>query len=127
MPVGAFVFEADRREHQARAGGECDLASAHGLKAQIGLAETGLGFLAALERTDDNRGQGPGELRLPEEIDVAELRTDPEIISAAARAQLAEAAVDPALLPVDSDEADISDELERVGREQFQRGFSARR
>src|SRR5207253_914886 len=83
-------LKADRREHEPRAGGESDLAPAHRLKAQIGLANTGLGPLAALERTDHNRGQGPGELRLPDEVDVAELRPDAEIVATAARPQLAE-------------------------------------
>ncbi len=74
VPVGAFVLEADRRPHQARARRESELVRAHRAEAQIGLAEARLGLLAALERADDGRRQRPGELRLPDEVDVAELR-----------------------------------------------------
>ena len=101
------MLEADRRPHQARAGGESDLASAHRLEGQIGLAEPRFGPLAALERADDGCRQRPGELRLPDEIDVAELRPEAEI-AVAARAKLAEPAVDPAALAVHRDEAKVA-------------------
>ena len=50
---------------------------------------------------------------------VAELGLDVQV-SGAARAKLAEAAVDPALFAVDRDEADVTIQFERIGREQFQ-------
>ena len=127
VPVGAFVLKADRREHQARAGRECNLASAHRSEAEVSLAEARFDAVASLERADDRCRQRPGELRLPDEIDVAQLRPDPEIVATPARAQLAKTAVDPALLAVDRHEADVADELEGVGREQFQGGFGVRR
>ena len=120
VPVGAFVLEADRREHEAGAGGEGDLASAHGPEAQIGLAEAGFGSLPALDRADDRGRQRPGELRLPDEVDVAELRADAEIVSAAARTQLAETAAEPGVFAIDGRHADVTDDFERVGRKQFE-------
>ena len=55
MPIGAFVLEADRRPHQAGAGGESELAAPHRTEGEIGLAEPGLGALAALRPADDRR------------------------------------------------------------------------
>ena len=46
MPVGAFVLEADRRPHQARACREARLLGAHWLVAEIGLTHPGFGALA---------------------------------------------------------------------------------
>ena len=124
VPVGAFMLEADRRPHQAGAGGESELVRPHRAKAQIGLAEAGLGALAALERADDGRRQRTSELRLPDEVDVAELRAQPEIAAAAAAgAQLAEAAVDPALLAVGGDQAHVTGQLQRVGGEKVNIGL----
>ena len=102
VPVGAFMLEADRRPHQARARRQCEPVRAHRAEAQIGLAEARLGAFAALQRADDGCRQRPSELRLPDEADVAELRLEVEVaVAGAARAKLAEAAVNPASLAID--------------------------
>src|SRR5690349_1867580 len=104
------MFKADRREHQACAGGEGEPAAAHGFKRQIGLAEAGFGPIAPLERADDDRPERPAKLGLPHEICVSELWAHPEL-AIASRTQFAEAAVDPALLAIDRHEADIAAQL----------------
>src|ERR1700758_3096086 len=101
MPVGAFMFEADRRPHQPCAGAKRGAgAAAHRPESQISLAEPRLGSFPALQRADDRCGQGPGELRLPDEVQIAELWLNlPAIV--AARPELAETAVEPSFLAVD--------------------------
>ena len=126
MPVGAFVLEADRRPHQAHAARKCCLGAAHRAEREIGLAEARFGALAALDRRDDRPGQRPGELRLPNEARIAELGSDAKL-AVAARAELAEAPFDPALLAVDRDEADIAGDFDRVGSEEPEIGLGVRR
>jgi hypothetical protein len=121
------VFEADRRPHQPGAGRQRGRAAAHRAEAEIGLAEPGFGALAALERTDDGRRQGPTELGPPDEADIAELRARAEALARAARAELAEVAVDPAALAVGEDEPRIAGQLERVGGEQAEIALGVRR
>src|SRR6478752_3767285 len=105
------MFQADGRPHESCSGRETDLAAAHRFEGQIGLAEPGLGTLAALQRADYDRPERPGELRLPHQTRVAELGLDPEI-AVAARSELAEAAVDPAFFAVDRHQAQVAAKLE---------------
>src|SRR3712207_2610307 len=105
------MFEAERRIHEPRARGEGELRATHRFEADVSLTEPGLRAVASLKRAHDRGRQRPGELRLPDQIDVAELRPDAEIVTAAARAQLAEAAVDPALLAIYGNQADVAVQL----------------
>src|SRR5207302_7278559 len=105
-----------RRPHQAGAGRDCDAARPHRAERQIGLAEPHLGAFAPLQRADDDRSQRPAELGLPHKADIAKLGPNSKI-TVAARAQFAEPAVDPALLAIDRDEAQVTTEFESVGAE----------
>src|SRR5947209_7726117 len=116
VPVGAVMLEADRRPHQAGASRDCKLARTHWPERQIGLTEPCLGAFAPLQRADDNGSQRPAELGLPHKADIAKLGPNSKI-TVAARAQFAEPAVDPALLAIDSDEAQVTSEFESVGAE----------
>src|SRR5689334_19092849 len=116
------MLEANRRPHQPGASREGGSArGAHRPEAEIGLAEARLRPLPALERADHGRRQRPGELRLPDEVRIAELPLDPKV-AATPRAELAEAALNPALLAADRDRAQVAADFERVGAEQHQVG-----
>src|SRR5438067_8622141 len=104
------MLEADQRPHQADAGGEGELVAAHRPEGQIRLAESRFRALASLQRPYGDRSHGPAELRFPDEACIAELRTDSKI-PVAARSELAEAAVEPAFLAVEGDQANVAAEF----------------
>src|SRR6478672_4450546 len=60
VPVGTFMLQADWRPHETGASGESELAATHRLEGEIGLAQSALGTLASLDRTDDRGPQRPG-------------------------------------------------------------------
>src|SRR5579884_1397650 len=121
------MFEADGWPHQPCPSGEGDVAAPHRTVGEIRLAEARIGALAALQRTDNGRSDVPAELRLPDQVHVAELRPELEFLAAAAGAELAEASTDPTLFAVRGDQARVSAELERIRREQLEVGISPRR
>ena len=101
------MFQADRRPHQAGTSAEANFVTSHRLVAQKGLADAHLGSLATLDRNGRGGRQCPAKARLPDEIDVAELRGQPPVAVRAA-AQGAEALVDPAFFAIDGNQPHIA-------------------
>src|SRR6476646_10735813 len=108
------MFEADWWPHKPGAGGESQLAAAHRAVGEIGLAEASLGPFAALERSDHDRSDRPGELRFPDKAYVPTFAAHAAIVTPAAREQLPDAAVDPTLLAICRPYPDTSRKFERI-------------